>query len=78
MLATAICLEWYMKHALSASACDTIEKEWLAKWKERLGQPAATPRQVMSAYVKELDITMANLDEEMDWECWEDDFNPIP
>jgi hypothetical protein len=32
----------------------------------------------MHAYVKELDITMANLDEEMDWECWEDNFDPIP
>jgi hypothetical protein len=77
-LATAICLERYVKHALLASARDNIKKEWLAKWKERLGQPAATPRQVMHAYVKELDITVANLDKEMDWECWEDNFDPIP
>jgi hypothetical protein len=29
MLATAICLEHYMKHNLSPALCDSIKKEWL-------------------------------------------------
>jgi hypothetical protein len=32
-----------------------------------------TPRQVLRAYVEELDITVAGLDEAMEWECWVDD-----
>ncbi len=78
MLATAICLERYMKHDLSPSTRDAVEKEWLAKWKERLGNPTVTPCQVLQTYVKDLDITVANLDDEMDWDCWHGNFNPIP
>ncbi len=62
MLATAICLERYMMHDLSASSHNAIEKEWVMKWKERLGHPTVTPRQVMQTYVDNLDITEANLD----------------
>jgi hypothetical protein len=43
MLATASCLEHYMKKDLSASLRDAIEQEWVAKWKERLGNPSSTP-----------------------------------
>ncbi len=70
MLATAICLERYMKHDLSHSVRDAIEKDWLEWWKERLGNPDGTPRQVMHAYVEDLDITVARLDNEMEWDCW--------
>jgi hypothetical protein len=78
MLATAICLERYMKHDLSASSQDAVKKEWLAKWKERLGHPTTTPRQIIRTYVEGLDITVATLDDEMDWDCWNGDFDPIP
>ncbi len=78
MLATAICLERYMKPDLSPSTHDAVEKEWLAKWKEMLGNPMVTPRQVLWTYVKDLDITVANLDDEMDWDCWHGNFDPIP
>ena len=78
MLATAICLERYMMHNLSASSCDTIEKEWVMKWKERLGHPTVTPRQVMQTYVDNLDIAVADLDDEMDWDCWSGNFDTIP
>jgi hypothetical protein len=71
MLATAICLERYMKKDLSSTLCDAIEQEWLAKWKDQLGNPNSTPRQVMRTYVESLDITVAGLDEEMDWSCWD-------
>jgi hypothetical protein len=70
MLATAICLEHPMKNDLSATFCNVIEKEWLNCWKERLGNPNHIPCQVMRTYVEELDITVAGLDEEMDWSCW--------
>jgi hypothetical protein len=73
MLATAICLERYMKCDMSPAICDSIEKEWLDRWRDRLGNPSATPRQVMRAYVEELDITVAGLDDQMDWDTWADD-----
>jgi hypothetical protein len=66
MLATAICLERYMKNDLSATLRDAIEKEWLDRWKERLGNPNHTPHQVMQTYVEVLDITVARHDEGMD------------
>jgi hypothetical protein len=72
MLATAICIKRYMTKDLSAPIRDAIEQEWLAKWKDRLGNPTSTPRQVMRTYVESLDITVASLDEAMDWSCWED------
>ena len=34
--------------------------------------PRTTPRQILRAYVEELDITVAGLDDEMEWETWED------
>jgi hypothetical protein len=73
MLATAICLERYMKNVLSPSVRDTIEAEWLARWKDKLGNPTTTPRQVLRAYVEELDITVVNLDEAMEWSYWDDE-----
>jgi hypothetical protein len=73
MLATAICLERYMKKDLSVAVRDTIKRDWLTRWKDRLGNPDTTPRQVLRAYVEDLDITVARLDEEMDWQCWADE-----
>ena len=51
----------------------TIEADWLARWKDKLGNPTSTPRQVLRAYVADLDITVAHLDDEMEWDLWEDD-----
>jgi hypothetical protein len=73
MLATAICLERYMKHDLSPALRGSIEKEWLDRWKEQLGNPTQTPRQVLCAYVEELDITVAGLDNQMEWDYWKED-----
>ena len=61
-----------MKNVLSPLVRDTIEAEWLARWQDKLGNPTTTPRQVLRAYVKELDITVANLDEAMEWSYWDD------
>ena len=73
MLAMAICLERYMKRDMSDLVRDAIEKDWLVHWKECFDNPDRTPRQVLRAYVEELDITVAGLDEAMEWECWVDD-----
>jgi hypothetical protein len=62
-----------MKKDLSISLRDAIEQEWLTKWKECLGNPSSTPRQVMQTYVEALDITVAGLNMEMDWSCWDCD-----
>jgi hypothetical protein len=59
MLVTAICLERYMKHDLSAGVRDSFERDWLERWKHCLGNPDSTPHQVLQAYVEELDITVA-------------------
>ena len=60
-----------MKHDLTTSTRDSIEKDWLKRWNERLGNPDRTPRQVMRTYVEDLDITVTHLDDEMDWDCWD-------
>ncbi len=73
MLATAICLERYTKKDLSSTLREAIKQEWLAKWKDGLGNPNSTPHKVMRTYVESLDITVAGLDEEMDWSCWDCD-----
>jgi len=39
-------LERYMKHDLTTTARDSIEKDWLKRWTERLGNPDRTPRLV--------------------------------
>ena len=80
MLATAICLKGYMKQDMLATLRVSIEKEWLDRWKERLGNPTQTPHQILRAYDEELDITVAGLDDVMEWDYWDnsdpDDASP--
>ncbi len=73
MLATAICLEKYMKKHLSPSLCNQIEKEWLDCWKEKLDNPIRRPRQVLRSYVANLGISVSNLDAAVEWNCWDMD-----
>jgi hypothetical protein len=70
MLAVAICLEQYMKDLLALTR-NVIEQDWLACWRDPLGNPDSTPCQVLRAYVEELNIAVARLGKAMDWECWE-------
>ena len=58
------------KQSLSDSERNEIESKWLARWKERLGQPACTTRQVMHMYCDVMNITTNTLNLAMDWECW--------
>jgi hypothetical protein len=69
MLALALFIERH-KQSLSDAERTTIESKWLTRWKERLGHPARTPRQVMHTYCDTMNITAETLDLAMDWECW--------
>ena len=69
MLALALFIECH-KHSLLNAKHDEIESKWLTHWKECLGQPARTPRQVMRTYCDAMNITADTLDLAMDWECW--------
>ena len=73
MLAIALFLNRYIKSSLPDDSRQTIESAWVARWKEKLGQPQRSPSQVMKAYCDDLDITAGHLDQAMDWDCWPED-----
>jgi hypothetical protein len=70
MLAMALFLECYTKKNLSDADRTSIESKWLGRWKEKLDQPAGTPRQVMQMYCESTNITQNSHDLTMDWDCW--------
>jgi hypothetical protein len=70
MLAIALFIDWYTKQELTATNKDRLEQQWLTCWKEKLGMPARTPRQVMQMYCDVNNITEDFLAKAMDWECW--------
>jgi hypothetical protein len=69
MLALALFIECH-KQSLSDLDRNKIETNWIARWKEHLGQPAHTPRHVMHTYCNMMNITPDTLNLAMDWECW--------
>jgi hypothetical protein len=69
MLALALFIERH-KQSLLDLKCNKIESTWLARWKERLGQPVHTPCQVMHTYCDVMNMTTDTLDLAMDSECW--------
>ena len=69
MLAITFFVDRHKDRLLDAEK-SSIEEKWISRWKDNVGQPTRTPRQVMRAYCKELDITAEHLAEVMDWECW--------
>ena len=74
MLAMAISLKRYMTNQVSAEMMNTIKKEWLSKHRERIQQrDARTPRQVLRAFADDNDLTLADIDSQMDWTVWEYD-----
>ena len=76
MLALALFIERH-KQSLSDVDRNTIEAKWLTRWKERLGQPARTPRQVMHTYCDAMNITTETLDFAVDWNCWPESASDI-
>ena len=69
MLAIALFIECHKKQ-LSESEKLVIKKNWIARWKDKVGQPANTPCQVMRAYCNYLYISVNHLADAMDWDCW--------
>jgi intein-encoded DNA endonuclease-like protein len=74
MLAMAISLTRYMTNQVSAEMMTKIEKDWISKHRERLQQiDARTPRQVLREFADDNDLTVADIDSQMDWTVWEYD-----
>jgi hypothetical protein len=71
MLAIALFLDRY-KLDMSETDKSQLESKWLSWWKDRVGQPARTPRQLMRTYCDTLNITPEHLDQAMQWESWPD------
>ena len=79
MLAMAISLQRYMQNQISAKMMTHIETAWLNKHRERLQQPdSRTPRQVLRAYADDNDLTVADIDNQIDWNTWKDDLQEEP
>ena len=70
MLALGLFISRYTKEDLTAADRDAIEQQWLKRWKDKLGMPARTPRQVMRTFCDSNNITEDFLDQAMDWDCW--------
>jgi hypothetical protein len=66
----ALFLECYTKKDLSDADCNSTESKLLGRWKDKLGHPARTPRQVMQVYCESTNITPDSLNLAIDWECW--------
>jgi hypothetical protein len=49
-----------------------LKLKWITRWKDRVGQPARTPHQLMRTYCNMLNITPDHLDKAMMWESWPD------
>jgi hypothetical protein len=73
MLAVALFVDKYVQQDLLDGQRSKIEQDWLARWKEELGRPGRTPRQVMRTYCKTCNISPDDVDDAMDWDCWPDD-----
>ena len=76
MLAIALYINRYLKD-VTDSERSAIESRWIEKYKEKLGQPARTPRQIMQTYCDNYNITPDYLDQAMDWDCWPDQVHDI-
>jgi hypothetical protein len=77
MLAVALFMDRYTKSDLTEAEQSNIKQKWLARWKDKLGIGAQTPRQVMCTYCKMYNISPDNLDSTMDWECWPADLDDL-
>jgi hypothetical protein len=74
MLAMAISLKWYMTNQVSTEMMNKIKREWLAKHRERIQQlDTRTPLQVLRTFADDNDLTVVDIDSQMDWNVWEYD-----
>ena len=74
MLAMAISLRRFLRDQVSTDMMTKIEEDWLAKHRERLQQTdSRTPRQILRAYADDNDLTVADIDDQIDWNAWDMD-----
>ena len=74
MLAMAISLCRFLRNQVSTEMMTKIEEDWLAKHRERLQQTdLRTPRQILRAYADDDDLTVADIDDQIDWNAWDTD-----
>ena len=70
-LAMSVFLRKFTKQGkLTDSAAKEAERRWLEKWSSRGGKPHTTPQRVYNAYTSMYDISLEQLDSEIDWQCW--------
>ena len=71
-LAMSVIQQRYLKlgHGTSDDVA-AAERRWLDRWKQRGGQPGSTtPRTVMAAYMEQYGVSVEQLEDEIDWDCW--------
>ena len=74
MLAMAISLRCFLRDQVSTDMMTKIEEDWLAKHRDRLQQTdSRTPRQILRAYADDNDLTVADIDDQIDWNAWDMD-----
>lgn len=74
MLAMAISLRRFLRDQVSTEMMTKIEEDWLAKHRDRLQQTdSRTPRQILRAYADDNDLTVADINDQIDWNAWDMD-----
>ena len=72
MLAMAISLKRYMDQQISTNLMAKIESDWLTRYRDKLKQTdSRTPRQVLQTYTEDYDLTVANINSQIDWTAWD-------
>ena len=72
MLAMAISLRQYLYDQVSMDMMTKIENNWLAKHRDRLQQTdTCTPRQILREYADDNDLTVADINNQLDWNAWD-------
>ena len=73
-LGMALHLGKYIDDGMDPTVIADCEKRWLEKFRQHLGTPTRTPRQVLKAYCEATNLSEDQIEDEMDWMCW--DANP--
>ena len=72
MLAMAISLRRFLRNQVSMDMMTKIKEDWLTKHRERLQQTDShMPRQILWAYANNNDLTVADIDDQLDWNTWD-------
>lgn len=72
MLAMAITTHRFMEGQASQSTLTGIESDWLARHRARLQDDSRSPRQVLRAYADTTQLSLDDIDDQLDWATWDD------